>query len=103
MVLRQKASQQQSTLIELKHMIAWFWCPDVTYREAAMTSITRRTMLTGGAVLATIGVDPLLATPVSPPIPIRGTAPIQLLVNWQRRNLELDVRVTVLDAPPIPR
>jgi xanthine dehydrogenase YagT iron-sulfur-binding subunit len=63
-----------------------------------MTSITRRTVLTGGAALATIGVDPLLARPVSPPIPVRGTVPIQLLVNGQRRNLKLDVRVTVLDA-----
>jgi xanthine dehydrogenase YagT iron-sulfur-binding subunit len=63
-----------------------------------MTSITRRTVLTGGAALATIGVDPVLATSVSPPTPIRGTGPVQLLVNGQRRNLKLDVRVTVLDA-----
>jgi xanthine dehydrogenase YagT iron-sulfur-binding subunit len=63
-----------------------------------MTSITRRTVLTGGAALATIGVDPLLATPVSPPVLARGTMPIQLLVNGRRRNLKLDVRVTVLDA-----
>jgi xanthine dehydrogenase YagT iron-sulfur-binding subunit len=63
-----------------------------------MTSITRRTVLTGGAALATIGVDPLLATPGSPPVLARGTMPIQLLVNGRRRNLKLDVRVTVLDA-----
>jgi xanthine dehydrogenase YagT iron-sulfur-binding subunit len=63
-----------------------------------MTSITRRTVLTGGAALATIGVDPLLATPVSAPVLARGTMPIQLLVNGRRRNLKLDVRVTVLDA-----
>jgi xanthine dehydrogenase YagT iron-sulfur-binding subunit len=63
-----------------------------------MTSITRRTVLTGGAALATIGVDPLLATPASSPIHTRGTMPIQLMVNGQRRDLKLDVRVTVLDA-----
>jgi xanthine dehydrogenase YagT iron-sulfur-binding subunit len=63
-----------------------------------MTSITRRTVLTGGAALATIGVDPLLAMPGSPPVLARGTMPIQLLVNGRRRNLKLDVRVTVLDA-----
>jgi xanthine dehydrogenase YagT iron-sulfur-binding subunit len=63
-----------------------------------MTTITRRSVLTGGAALATVGVDPLLATPVSAPVRCRGTMPIELMVNGQRRHLTLDVRVTVLDA-----
>jgi xanthine dehydrogenase YagT iron-sulfur-binding subunit len=63
-----------------------------------MTSITRRTVLTGGAALATVGVDPLLAASSAPPPVTRGTVPIQLLVNGKPRHLTLDVRVTVLDA-----
>jgi xanthine dehydrogenase YagT iron-sulfur-binding subunit len=63
-----------------------------------MSSFTRRAVLTGGAALATVGVEPLLATPVSSPPSARETIPIQLLVNGKPRHLRLDVRVTVLDA-----
>jgi xanthine dehydrogenase YagT iron-sulfur-binding subunit len=98
MVLRQKASQQQSTLIEVKHMINSLLTIHVRYWGKAMSRITRRTVLTGGAALATVGVEPLLATPVSSPPSTRETIPVQLLVNGRRRNLKLDVRVTVLDA-----
>jgi xanthine dehydrogenase YagT iron-sulfur-binding subunit len=56
-------------------------------------------VLTGGAALATVGVEPLLAaTPVRSPPATRETIPIQCLVNGKPRHLTLDVRVTVLDA-----
>ena len=63
-----------------------------------MAQITRRTLLTGGAVLATVGIEPLLATPVHSSVATRAKIPMQLLVNGQNRTLQLDVRVTVLDA-----
>jgi xanthine dehydrogenase YagT iron-sulfur-binding subunit len=63
-----------------------------------MTSITRRTVLTGGAALAAIGADPLLATPADVPTRTRAPIPMRLRVNGQLRHLVLDVRVTVLDA-----
>jgi xanthine dehydrogenase YagT iron-sulfur-binding subunit len=63
-----------------------------------MTPITRRTVLAGGVALATIGIEPLSATPDRPVTATRGTVPVQLRVNGQLRQLKLDVRVTVLDA-----
>jgi xanthine dehydrogenase YagT iron-sulfur-binding subunit len=63
-----------------------------------MTSITRRTVLTGGAALAAVGVEPLAAAPAGPPPSTRETISIQLLVNGKPRHMMLDVRVTVLDA-----
>jgi xanthine dehydrogenase YagT iron-sulfur-binding subunit len=63
-----------------------------------MPPISRRTVLTGGAALATIGVDPLLAAPVGSRVSLSGRVPVQLRVNGQLRRLKLDVRVTVLDA-----
>jgi xanthine dehydrogenase YagT iron-sulfur-binding subunit len=63
-----------------------------------MTSITRRTVLTGGAALAAVGVEPLAAAPASPAPSTRETVSVQLLVNGKPRHMMLDVRVTVLDA-----
>ena len=64
-----------------------------------MTTITRRTVLTGGAALAAVGVEPLLAkAPDAMPPAASGPVPMSLLVNGKPRGLTLDVRVTVLDA-----
>jgi xanthine dehydrogenase YagT iron-sulfur-binding subunit len=79
-------------------IVAFFPSHENPNWETAMTPITRRTVLTGGAALATIGVDPLLATPAGPAVAPRGTIPLELRVNGQVRHLKLDVRVTVLDA-----
>ena len=61
-------------------------------------TITRRTVLTGGAALAAVGADPLLAAPEKTSRAVAGTTPVTLRVNGQRREMLLDVRVTVLDA-----
>ena len=62
-------------------------------------TITRRTVLTGGAALAAVGAEPLLAAPNEKTRrTVAGTTPITLRVNGQRRDVVLDVRVTVLDA-----
>lgn len=66
-----------------------------------MTTITRRTVLTGGVALATASVDPRIARPNPRPGPQRSAAevvPLQLIVNGKPRELMLDPRVTVLDA-----
>jgi xanthine dehydrogenase YagT iron-sulfur-binding subunit len=62
-----------------------------------MPTMTRRTVLTGGAALAAVGVEPMLAH-AAPPSPSTETIPIRLLVNGKVRDLTLDARVTVLDA-----
>jgi xanthine dehydrogenase YagT iron-sulfur-binding subunit len=62
-------------------------------------TITRRTVLTGGAALAAVGAEPLLAGPNEKTHrAVSGTTPVTLRVNGQRREVVLDVRVTVLDA-----
>src|SRR3984957_19120721 len=66
--------------------------------ETVMPPITRRTVLTGGAALAAVGVDPLLAAPAAAPALASGRVPVQLRVNGKLHRLKLDVRVTVLDA-----
>lgn len=64
-----------------------------------MATFTRRTVLTGGAALAAVGVEPLLAARGEvPEAPATGSVPVTLLVNGTPRELTLDVRVTVLDA-----
>ena len=61
--------------------------------------ITRRTVLTGGTALAAVGLDSLLAARDSQQVgAISGMAPVTLQVNGQRREVVLDVRVTLLDA-----
>ena len=61
-------------------------------------TITRRTVLTGGAAFAAVGADPLLAASEKTSRAVAGTTPVTLRVNGQRREMLLDVRVTVLDA-----
>jgi xanthine dehydrogenase YagT iron-sulfur-binding subunit len=62
-------------------------------------TITRRTVLTGGAALAAVGAEPLLAAPNEKTHrAVAGTTPVTLWVNGQRRDVALDTRVTVLDA-----
>jgi xanthine dehydrogenase YagT iron-sulfur-binding subunit len=61
--------------------------------------ITRRTVLTGGAALAAVSAEPLLARTADPAAAqIAGTTPMKLTVNGTERGLSVDVRVTVLDA-----
>jgi xanthine dehydrogenase YagT iron-sulfur-binding subunit len=60
--------------------------------------ITRRTLLSGSAALATVGIPlPILADDRSPTA-LTGTVPIKLTVNNKVHELRLDTRVTVLDA-----
>jgi xanthine dehydrogenase YagT iron-sulfur-binding subunit len=62
-------------------------------------SITRRTVLTGGAALAAAGVSPLAAGQQElPKSRASGEVPLELVVNGKRHHLNLDTRVTVLDA-----
>jgi xanthine dehydrogenase YagT iron-sulfur-binding subunit len=62
-------------------------------------TISRRTVLTGGAALAAVGAEPLLAAPNEKTHrAVAGTTPVTLRVNGQRREVTLDTRVTVLDA-----
>jgi xanthine dehydrogenase YagT iron-sulfur-binding subunit len=65
-----------------------------------VTTITRRTVLTGGAaVLAAVGIEPVMARPAnSLPAGAEENIHVKLLVNGKSRDLTLDVRVTVLDA-----
>ncbi len=64
-----------------------------------MTHITRREVLTGSAALAAFAVEPLTAQPSRPP-PTAAAAkvPVHLIVNGRPRELNLDPRVTLLDA-----
>jgi xanthine dehydrogenase YagT iron-sulfur-binding subunit len=62
-------------------------------------AITRRTVLTGGTALAAVGLNPLLAvTDERQPRAVSGMTPVRLQVNGKRRDVVLDVRVTLLDA-----
>ncbi len=64
-----------------------------------MIQFTRRTLLTGGAALAAVGTEPLLANPVEHANPeTGGTTRMKLTVNGTVHSLLVDVRVTVLDA-----
>jgi xanthine dehydrogenase YagT iron-sulfur-binding subunit len=67
--------------------------------EMTVDTITRRTVLTGGAALAAVSIQPTRAKPAdSPSSAATDTVPIKLWVNGKSRDLTLDVRVTVLDA-----
>ena len=61
--------------------------------------ITRRTILTGGSVIAAVGLEPLLPA-IGEPVsrPASGMAPVTLQVNGKTHDLSMDVRVTLLDA-----
>lgn len=65
-----------------------------------MTTITRRSVLTGGAAaLAAVGIEPLVARQgASTARAANGTVRVKLMVNGATQDLALDVRVTVLDA-----
>jgi xanthine dehydrogenase YagT iron-sulfur-binding subunit len=65
-----------------------------------VTTITRRTVLTGGAAFAAaLGAEPLIAqSTASTHSSAIGMVPVKMMVNGQPRTLTLDVRVTVLDA-----
>jgi xanthine dehydrogenase YagT iron-sulfur-binding subunit len=64
-----------------------------------LMAITRRTVLTGGTAWAAVGLNPLLAaTDERQPRAVSGMTPVRLQVNGQRRDVVLDVRVTLLDA-----
>jgi xanthine dehydrogenase YagT iron-sulfur-binding subunit len=67
--------------------------------EISVSIITRREMITGGAALAAVGAEPLLARPRAAPAEIEpGAAPVSLEVNGKLHRISLDSRVTVLDA-----
>jgi xanthine dehydrogenase YagT iron-sulfur-binding subunit len=64
-----------------------------------MASITRREVITGGAALAAVAADPLLARAGdSRREKNAGQVPVSLSVNGKTHQLHLDSRVTVLDA-----
>jgi xanthine dehydrogenase YagT iron-sulfur-binding subunit len=64
-----------------------------------MPPITRREVLTGGAALAAVSTEPLLARPRSDSaVGATATVPVDLVVNRKKSRLNLDARVTVLDA-----
>jgi len=64
-----------------------------------VASITRREVITGGAALAAVAAEPLLARPgESPRERTPGLVPVSLRVNGKTHQLNLDSRVTVLDA-----
>jgi xanthine dehydrogenase YagT iron-sulfur-binding subunit len=67
--------------------------------EISVSILTRREMITGGAALAAVAAEPLLARPHQAPTGIApGPAPVSLKVNGKIHQLSLDSRVTVLDA-----
>jgi xanthine dehydrogenase YagT iron-sulfur-binding subunit len=64
-----------------------------------MTTVTRRSVMTGCAVFAAVGVAPLAARQSDEATTaVDGKVGINLTVNGKPRALKLDVRVTVLDA-----
>jgi xanthine dehydrogenase YagT iron-sulfur-binding subunit len=67
--------------------------------RAILTAITRRTVLTGGTALSALGLAPLVAArEQSPSRALSRVTPVTLQVNGQRREIVIDVRVTLLDA-----
>jgi xanthine dehydrogenase YagT iron-sulfur-binding subunit len=64
-----------------------------------VTNITRREVITGGAAFAAVAAEPLSARPVEAPRKKGpGLVPVTLTVNGKSHQLNLDGRVTVLDA-----
>jgi xanthine dehydrogenase YagT iron-sulfur-binding subunit len=67
--------------------------------EISVSTITRREVITGGAALAAVAAEPALALPREAPTDIAPAAvPVSLKVNGIIYRLNLDSRVTVLDA-----
>jgi xanthine dehydrogenase YagT iron-sulfur-binding subunit len=67
--------------------------------ETGVTNITRREVITGGAALAAVAAEPLSARPADAPREKGpGFAAVTLTVNGKGHQLNLDSRVTVLDA-----
>jgi xanthine dehydrogenase YagT iron-sulfur-binding subunit len=65
----------------------------------SVTTITRREVITGGAALAAVAAEPLFANPsAAPREKASGLVPVSLTVNGKGHQLNLDSRVTVLDA-----
>jgi xanthine dehydrogenase YagT iron-sulfur-binding subunit len=60
--------------------------------------VTRRSLISGGAALATVGMDVAVPAQVSADSTLSGTVPVRLTVNRTTTALRLDTRVTVLDA-----
>jgi xanthine dehydrogenase YagT iron-sulfur-binding subunit len=64
-----------------------------------VSNITRREVLAVGAALASVATEPLLARPrAAPTEKAPGFAPLSLTVNGKIHQLNIDSRVTVLDA-----
>jgi xanthine dehydrogenase YagT iron-sulfur-binding subunit len=64
-----------------------------------MTTISRREVLSGGAALAAVGIEPLMARQADAPKKLStANTPLHLTVNGKPRELNVDGRVTVLDA-----
>jgi xanthine dehydrogenase YagT iron-sulfur-binding subunit len=62
-----------------------------------MTEMTRREAITGGIAMATVGMEPLRADAAAA-AKSRSTTRVALNVNGKTRELDLDPRVSVLDA-----
>jgi xanthine dehydrogenase YagT iron-sulfur-binding subunit len=64
-----------------------------------VTTITRRTVLTGGMALGAVAIEPLAARQTNAStLPAQGMVHATLVVNGKARELTIDTRVTVLDA-----
>jgi xanthine dehydrogenase YagT iron-sulfur-binding subunit len=64
-----------------------------------VTNITRREVITGGAAFAAVAAEPLSARQLDAPRKKGpGLVPVTLTVNGKSHQLDLDSRVTVLDA-----
>jgi len=61
-------------------------------------TITRREVLGGGAAAMALGAELAAAARADVPADTAGTIAVRLHVNGKRRDLNLDARVTVLDA-----
>ena len=66
--------------------------------ETSVSTITRREVIAAGAALAAVATEPLLARPAAPAEKPPGLVPVDLTVNGRNHQLNLDSRVTVLDA-----
>jgi xanthine dehydrogenase YagT iron-sulfur-binding subunit len=66
--------------------------------EISVSTITRREVITGGAALAAVAAEPILARPGETPREVSGLVTVSLTVNGKSHQLNIDSRVTVLDA-----
>lgn len=63
-----------------------------------MPTVTRRTVITAGAALAGVALDPVIARQREAAKAPPGTSTVRLNVNGKKQQLQLDTRTTVLDA-----